>query len=134
MTILNTIAALKRLEIAALYERYDLADLKRRATKAPVLLSDAMHQRRPFFIAEFKRKSPSEGWINEHADVAQQALAYRDAGAGAVSVLTDTPHFGGSYDDLAHASHALAGSGVLVLQKDFVLDPIQIFLARLHGA
>jgi len=134
MTILEKIAAVKRLEIAALYARYDLADLKRRVTPAPVLLRDTMQQRRPFFIAEFKRKSPSEGWINQFADVEKQVLRYRDAGAGAVSVLTDTPHFGGSYDDLTVTSRALAGSGVLVLQKDFVLDPIQIYLARLHGA
>jgi indole-3-glycerol phosphate synthase/phosphoribosylanthranilate isomerase len=99
-----------------------------------VLLRDAMKNRRPFFIAEFKRKSPSEGWINEHADLVRQVRAYADAGAGMVSVLTDGPFFGGSYDDLDLAARTLAGTGVLVLQKEFILDPIQIYLARLHGA
>jgi indole-3-glycerol phosphate synthase/phosphoribosylanthranilate isomerase len=89
---------------------------------------------RPFFISEFKRKSPSEGWIVEGASVAEQVRRYVEAGADAVSVLTDGPFFGGCYEDLAMASHELRGSGVLLLQKDFILSPAQIHRAKAHGA
>ncbi len=92
----------------------------------------------PFFITEFKRKSPSEGWINQHADLPAQLNAYTRSGAGAISVLTDTGFFGGSYDDLLLAAETLRQHDPerrpLLLQKDFILDPIQIYLARLHGA
>lgn len=89
---------------------------------------------RPFFIAEFKRKSPSEGWIDQKASVFEQINRYVELGADAVSVLTDGPFFGGSYEDLALASQTLRGTGVLLLQKDFILSPAQIHRAKAHGA
>ncbi len=145
--ILAKIVAQKQLEIKGLYDQYDFAKLEKEALNmventpvaAPLFyqaLASSRAARTPFFIAEFKRKSPSEGWINREADLSAQVLAYAQAGAGAISVLTDTPFFGGSYADLAAAAKTLQQqeNHPLLLQKDFVLDPIQIYLAKKHGA
>ncbi|HNM24328.1 MAG TPA: hypothetical protein PKL15_02815 [Saprospiraceae bacterium] len=137
-SILDQIIAQKQQEISALYARHDIATLRRAAPPCRRNFYQALASARaagePFFIAEFKRKSPSEGWINREAAVADQVIRYRLAGAHAVSVLTDGAFFGGSYDDLRAAAEALAHTSCLLLQKDFVLDPIQIYLARAAGA
>ncbi len=82
-------------------------------------------------IAEFKRRSPSEGEINPYADVGGVARCYEQAGARAVSVLTDGPFFGGSLDDLRRAREAC---GLPLLRKDFILEPIQLYESRAAGA
>lgn len=82
-------------------------------------------------IAEFKRRSPSEGEINPYADVGGVARCYEQAGARAVSVLTDGPFFGGSLDDLRRARDAC---GLPLLRKDFILEPIQLYESRAAGA
>jgi len=145
--ILTDIVAQKRLEINALYEKYDFEQLKRSVLEEVKItsnvprfyqaLSASRSQCTPFFISEFKRKSPSEGWINRQVDLPAQVLAYTQAGAGAISILTDATFFGGSYDDLALAAKTLreqTTTSPLLLQKDFVLDPIQMYLARQQGA
>lgn len=81
-------------------------------------------------IAEFKRKSPSAGSIRDD-DPGARALAYREAGASAVSVLTDPDAFGGSLEDLGAAS---AASGLPILMKDFIVDPSQIRAGWAAGA
>lgn len=144
-SILDSIVAQKKLEIKRLYETYDLEQLKKETppTETTPLfytaLASAKAKRQPFFIAEFKRKSPSEGWINRDADLKEQVKTYARAGAGAISVLTDTEFFGGSYEDLKLAKETIlspiaAKAGALLLQKDFLIDPIQIYLAKQHGA
>ena len=139
--ILDQIEAHKHLEIKQLYENFDFDTLRQTVVPSAKsfyrALSAARGQKQPFFIAEFKRKSPSEGWINRDADVCAQVRSYTRAGAGAISVLTDTEFFGGSYADLQQAAQTfdeLSGESPLLLQKDFILDPIQIYLARLYGA
>ena len=85
-------------------------------------------------IAEIKRHSPAEGALGPVTDVAARARAYADAGAAAVSVLTEPERFGGSLDDLAAATRALEGSVVPVMRKDFLVDPWQVLEARAAGA
>jgi len=82
-------------------------------------------------IAEVKRKSPSKGPLRPDLDPAELGRTYERAGAYAISVLTETEHFGGSLDDLRAVRAAVA---VPVLYKDFVVDPYQIWEARAAGA
>ncbi|MFB1049731.1 indole-3-glycerol phosphate synthase TrpC [Paraliobacillus sp. JSM ZJ581] len=82
-------------------------------------------------IAEIKRASPSKGII--HADVvpSEQAEKYQNHGAGAISVLTDEPFFKGTMDDLCEVRKKV---DIPVLNKDFIIDEIQIDRAKSAGA
>lgn len=82
-------------------------------------------------IAEFKRASPSKGIINDQADAAGVTRQYADAGASAISVLTDREFFGGSIKDLIEARSV---NNIPVLRKDFILDEYQIIEAKAIGA
>lgn len=82
-------------------------------------------------IAEVKRRSPSRGLLAAGLDAVAQARIYEDAGATAVSVLTEPSHFDGSLDDLIAVQEAVE---IPVLRKDFVLDPAQVFESRAAGA
>jgi indole-3-glycerol phosphate synthase len=84
----------------------------------------------PAVIAEVKRASPSAGAIAE-TDPASQARAYEEAGAAAVSVLTEPRHFDGSLADLREVHLA---TSVPVLRKDFLVHPAQVMEARVEGA
>ncbi|MBL8785697.1 MAG: indole-3-glycerol-phosphate synthase [Deltaproteobacteria bacterium] len=85
-------------------------------------------------IAELKRHSPSLGALAPDADPFAVATAYADAGAAAISVLTEPERFGGSFADLDAVSRLVHPRGVPTLCKDFVVDPRQVLMARAHGA
>lgn len=82
-------------------------------------------------IAEFKRKSPSKGLINGAASVEQVSIGYMQAGASALSILTDQEYFGGSNEDLKTARKF---NFCPILRKDFVVDEYQIIEAKSIGA
>ncbi len=82
-------------------------------------------------IAEFKRKSPSKGVINGSAAVEKVSIGYMQAGASALSVLTDKVYFGGSSDDLKSARQF---NFCPILRKDFIVDEYQILEAKSMGA
>ncbi|MDX1396737.1 MAG: indole-3-glycerol phosphate synthase TrpC [Gemmatimonadota bacterium] len=131
-TILDEILAAKREEVARLTLFRDAITGGAEAADPPRGFENALG--RPgevAVIAEFKRRSPSAGDINPYAQVGGTSRVYEEAGASAVSILTDEPYFGGTLDDLRAAREAV---GVPLLRKDFVLDPIQLYEARGAGA
>lgn len=83
-------------------------------------------------IAEFKRKSPSKGVFNESFEPVKITKGYVEAGASALSVLTDGPSFGGSKEDLMAVREALPL--VPILRKDFMVDEYQLLEAKAWGA
>ena len=85
-------------------------------------------------IAEMKRSSPSAGSLDPNLDPANRANIYCDAGAAAISVLTEQDYFSGSTDDLSAVSVIARASGVPVLCKDFIVDTYQVYEARAAGA
>ncbi len=81
-------------------------------------------------IAEFKRKSPSKGMINESIPVARVTEGYTAGGASGLSVLTDTVYFGGSVQDLKDARF----NNIPILRKDFIIDEYQVVQSKAIGA
>lgn len=82
-------------------------------------------------IAEIKRKSPSKGEINMHVSVERTSIGYMQAGASALSVLTDKEFFGGSNEDLTTARKF---NFCPIIRKDFIIDEYQIIEAKSIGA
>ncbi len=82
-------------------------------------------------IAEFKRRSPSKGWIKEDAQVEVIPPAYEAAGASALSVLTNEPFFGGTLKDIRVVRPLVR---LPVLRKDFIIDVYQLYQACIVGA
>ena len=124
--ILDDILARTRSDLPDRKRRRPIAALETEAARRPAARSLARALRRPgevTCIAEFKRKSPSAGWIAEKATPAEMARAYAAGGARAMSVLTDGPFFGGSLDDLVAAR---AASELVILRKDFIVDRYQV--------
>jgi indole-3-glycerol phosphate synthase len=137
-TYLDRILAQTARDLDQRRQRMPIHELEELAARqpAPSSLSAALRAPGVQVIAEMKRASPSRGLIAPDAQVAHVAQAYLEGGAAALSVLTDTPFFQGSLEDLrcaaqiAHAWHPPRP----VLRKDFVLDPYQVVEARAAGA
>lgn len=98
--------------------------------RVPLSLKKALLEK-PGVIAEFKRKSPSKSWINQSADITEITRGYELGGASAISVLTDQDYFGGSLQDLEKARQAVA---IPLLRKEFIIDPYQVYEAKVYGA
>ncbi|MCS5679058.1 MAG: indole-3-glycerol phosphate synthase TrpC [Acidimicrobiales bacterium] len=132
--ILAEIVDRKRREVAVARESVPLAVLEAALPAAPPVRDffAAVSAGPPIrLIAEFKRQSPSAGEIRPGATVAEVVRGYAEAGAAALSVLTDQAGFGGSLADLEEARAAV---GLPVLRKEFVIDSYQVVEARVHGA
>jgi indole-3-glycerol phosphate synthase len=134
MNILDEIIAWKKKEVQENKELYPVKLLEKSIyyTAQPVSLQKYIcREDLSGIIAEFKRKSPSKGTINEFADPATVCLEYMQAGASALSVLTDQKYFGGSSKDLKTARRY---NYCPILRKDFIIDEYQIIEARSIGA
>lgn len=134
MNILDKIIANKRKELEERKAQVSIAVLEKSELFSKPNLSLTKFLRDPHksgIIAEFKRKSPSKGWINEYADVSEVVGQYEQAGASGISVLTDSEFFGGSDNDLKSAREIV---NIPILRKDFIIDEYQIVEARAMGA
>ncbi|PDV98759.1 indole-3-glycerol phosphate synthase TrpC [Candidatus Chloroploca asiatica] len=134
-TILDTILAHKEVEVARQQAKVSLTALSGRIARAPKPRDFALALRRAHgtaLIAEVKKASPSRGVLLEPFDHLALAQIYRDAGAAAISVLTDSRFFQGSLQFL-QGIRKLPGIPPL-LRKDFIIDPYQVYEARAYGA
>jgi indole-3-glycerol phosphate synthase len=135
--ILNKIVEVKRQEIAAGLKRKSLEAMRADA-ESRVLTRDFVGAMRakiaaglPAVIAEVKKASPSKGVLREDFIAADIAQSYAEHGAACLSVLTDQQFFQGSVDYLKQAR---ASCDLPVLRKDFMIDPYQVYEARVMGA
>ena len=117
--ILQDIIAHKRQELERMYA-------KKPSMKEALLASDTG------IIAEFKRRSPSKGWIKEDGRADIIPLSYQQNGAAALSILTDKDYFGG-HDDFIRTARQ-SGVTIPILYKNFVIDEMQLYEAALCGA
>lgn len=131
---IENLISVTRDELESRKQSVPVAELERR-------IAESSHEGKPFnealvrpglsVIAEHKRRSPSAGEIRAGSTVAEIVEAYERGGAAALSVLTDTHHFGGSLVDLDEARSA---SGLPILAKNFHIDPYQLYESAAHGA
>ncbi len=132
MNILETIVANKKLEVISRNLEVSISDLEtsdlfQRETLS--LREFLLDKNRTGIIAEYKRKSPSKGVINNISTVEEVTKAYAQSASG-ISVLTDEKFFGGKVDDLLKAR----SNQVPILRKDFMIDEYQIIEAKSIGA
>ncbi|PTR00815.1 indole-3-glycerol phosphate synthase [Mucilaginibacter yixingensis] len=134
MTILDKIVVRKKEEVKEAKARVSVAELEKSEffnrhvySFRDFLLNPA----RTGIIAEFKRKSPSKGIINDQVSVEDVTTAYAAAGASALSVLTDTDFFMGKTEDVIAARRV---NGIPILRKEFIIDEYQLLEARAMGA
>ncbi|HWB92643.1 MAG TPA: indole-3-glycerol phosphate synthase TrpC [Puia sp.] len=133
MNILEKIIGHKKSEVAEAKMVTPAAELERRPFFSRPVLSLRASLGDPGksgIIAEFKRKSPSKGVINDKVTVLEVTKGYAEAGAACLSVLTDRQFFGGSSEDL----QAARVNVLPILRKDFIIDEYQILEARAIGA
>lgn len=134
MTILDTILATKRDEVAERRARLPEAELRDRAAAAgaPRGFRRALEQAPGFgLIAEIKRASPSKGLIRADYNPPAHARAYAAGGAACLSILTDVRYFQGADDHFTAARQAVS---IPAIRKDFIVDPWQVLEARSLGA
>lgn len=134
MTILEKIIAHKHQEVSARKESVPIEILERSPhfQREVISFANALTDKNSSgIIAEFKRRSPSKGAINQSAPVEDISKGYTKAGASALSILTDSEFFGGKIEDLITARNT---SNCPILRKDFIVDEYQIVEARSIGA
>ena len=134
MNILDQIVESKKKELKNLKEAIPLRQIEKTQLFGRKCISLKSRLEKPGswgIIAEFKRKSPSRGIINDRHGVEEVTTAYTEAGAAALSVLTDSLYFGGSTEDLLCARLL---NSCPVLRKDFIVDEYQLYEAKAMGA
>ena len=133
MNILDTIIEHKALEVEKNKPKTSIKKLEESALFSRQTLSlkqFLLDETKTGIIAEFKRKSPSKGIINDKADVVEVTSAYTQHGASCLSVLTDEHFFGGCDNDLIKARI----NNIPILRKDFIIDEYQLIEAKSIGA
>jgi indole-3-glycerol phosphate synthase len=132
-SILDKIIASKKVEVASCKLSTPISALEKASAFARKCLSmkQSLLNSESGIISEFKRKSPSLGWIHEDADVVDVTSGYSAAGASGISILTDEEYFGGTPMDLMAARQFITCP---VLRKDFVIDEYQLYEAKAMGA
>lgn len=138
--VLEEIVANKRVELAIAQNEMSLDYLKELTEKK--IAQDGSLKLRSMkqslatsasgIIAEFKRKSPSKGWIHADAEVTDVVPKYAEGGASAASILTDKKYFGGELEFIRQVRDKVPQ--LPILRKEFVIDPYQLYEARLVGA
>lgn len=135
MDILEHIIATKREELPAIRSVVDAAIANYPSellhTSKPSL-GEALLKSNTGIIAEFKRRSPSKGWIKEDGRADIIPLSYQENGASALSILTDVQYFGGQDGFIRQARNS--GVTLPILYKNFVIDEVQLYAATLCGA
>jgi len=133
MTLLDDIVRSKREELRDRRGRQRIGELRARLRDAQAArpFVDAVAGPPLRLIAEIKKASPSAGLLRPDFDPADLAKRYEAAGARALSVLTDQAYFQGSLDYLGRVRRAVK---LPLLEKDFVLDEVQLYEARVLGA
>lgn len=138
MDILSEIIAHKRTEVELQKQSVSPEQLREQVQKLMESSSVPRHSMRQALassptgiIAEFKRRSPSKGWIYETAKAEEIPAAYETAGASALSILTDEKFFGGSLRDISTARPLV---DIPILRKDFIIDEYQLLQARIVDA
>jgi indole-3-glycerol phosphate synthase len=133
VSVLDRIVEATRQDLDRRRREVSQADLERelsaRGDDRP--FSEAVSRPGLSLIAEYKRRSPSAGALRPEAGVAEVVEAFERGGAAAISVLTESHHFGGSVADLREARGA---SRLPILRKDFVIDPYQLYESAAIGA
>jgi len=133
MNILDQIIQQKRSEVEDRKKKVSISELEKGVyfDRATLSLKESLEKRnRTGIIAEFKRRSPSKGVINDKADIIDVTTAYFESGASALSVLTDKNFFGGSDEDLVEARI----NQIPILRKDFIINEYQVTEAKSIGA
>ncbi|PLS01563.1 indole-3-glycerol phosphate synthase TrpC [Neobacillus cucumis] len=128
-TILDRIIEQKKKEVLLLQESKEIileSEFPKRS-----LIEKLQTAKELSIIAEYKRASPSKGLINNGVEPEVQAFIYENSGASAISVLTDSTFFKGSFADLKKVRQAV---NLPILCKDFIISPLQIDVASAHGA
>lgn len=134
--ILDEIVTNKKEEIQLRKQRLSLEELKNKvqtkSKKSNLFKSNLTNKSNDIsLIAEIKIKSPSAGTLSKNNDIYSKVKEYQEAGADAISVITDTKYFDGSLELLASIK---SKTELPILQKDFVIDEYQIYEAALYGA
>ena len=131
--ILSEIMANKRFEVDLQKQTISLEQLQEGIGDIPMTRSmkQALSSSGSGIIAEFKRRSPSKGWIKQEACPEEIVPSYVEAGASALSILTDEKFFGGSLKDIRTVRPLV---DIPILRKDFIIDEYQLYQARIVGA
>lgn len=127
--ILQKIVAVKRTEVTKQKELISTENLIHQIgeIRPNNSFKDALTKSPTGIIAEFKRKSPSRNWIFKDAEIEDVIPLYSKNGASAISILTDTDFFGGTFDDFRLARSL---TNIPLLRKDFIVDEYQIFQSK----